>query len=98
MQCFGKILGLVVFLTLTLGLFFNPQTLAFVGGAPVGQTRTIGGKNPLKQRHLRKGNPINRVYHNSSCIYYKSKQSSILFKSPEEARSAGFRPCSQCGG
>ncbi|MBQ7608073.1 MAG: hypothetical protein IJU76_08910 [Desulfovibrionaceae bacterium] len=71
---------------------------AFFSGTATHQTRTIGGKNPLKQRNFRRGNPQTRVYHNSSCSYFKSKKCTILFKSAEEARLSGFRPCSRCGG
>ncbi|MCR5812954.1 MAG: hypothetical protein K6G15_00480 [Desulfovibrio sp.] len=74
------------------------ESVAFVGGAPVQQQRTIGGKNPLKQPNLRKGNPQTRVYHNRSCPYFKSKSSTIYFKSADEAKLSGFRPCPRCGG
>ncbi|MBR3665099.1 MAG: hypothetical protein IKN64_10705 [Desulfovibrio sp.] len=84
---------------LLLALVLGPQpSLAFVGGGPVHQSRTIGGKNPLKQHNLRRGNPQTRVYHNRSCPYFKSKSSTIFFKSADEARMSGFTPCPRCGG
>ena len=86
---------------LTLALIFAlniPETYAFMGGSPAQQTRTIGGKNPLKQRNIRRANPQTKVYHNSSCKYFKSKQSTIMFKSAQEAMLSGFRPCTRCGG
>ena len=71
---------------------------AFMSGSPTHQSRTIGGKNPLKQRNVRRANPQTRIFHNSTCKYFKSKQSTILFKSAQEAILSGFRPCTKCGG
>ena len=92
-----KVLLLSLVLSVLLVVDIEPAA-GFMGGVSAQQSRTIGGKNPLKQRNVRKANPQTRVYHNSNCRYYKSKQCTILFKSAEEARLAGFRPCSKCGG
>ncbi|MBQ7457168.1 MAG: hypothetical protein IJS54_06160 [Desulfovibrio sp.] len=89
------LLGLCVCLVL---VFAPLYSFAFLSTGPATQTRTIGGKNPLKQRNFRRGNPFTRVYHNSGCRHFKSKQCTILFKSADEARVSGFRPCSLCGG
>lgn len=45
-----------------------------------------------------RGNPSSKVYHNSSCRYYKSKGASKVFASPAEAKAAGFKPCKVCKG
>ena len=71
---------------------------SYMGGGVVTQERTVGGKNPLKNRSIRRANPQTRLFHNSSCKHFKSQQSSIVFKSAQEAILSGFRPCSRCGG
>ncbi|MBO4335374.1 MAG: hypothetical protein J5846_06010 [Desulfovibrio sp.] len=97
MQRIDSVVLALVFLLLLLSLV-GQQSSAFVGGAPVQQQRTIGGKNPLKQPNLRKGNPQTRIFHNRSCPYFKSKSCTIFFKSAEEAILSGFKPCPRCGG
>ena len=45
-----------------------------------------------------RGNPESKIYHNSSCRYYKSKSVSKTFVSPADAKAAGYRPCKVCKG
>ena len=45
-----------------------------------------------------RGNPSSKIYHNSSCRYYKSKGASKVFASPAEAAAAGYKPCKICKG
>ena len=93
----SKFLSLILMVAALL-CFDSILAYSFMGGVSVHQSRTIGGKNPLKQRGYRKGNPQTKIFHNSTCRYYKSKHSTILFKSAQEAILSGFRPCSKCGG
>lgn len=44
------------------------------------------------------GNYKSRIYHNSGCRYFNCKACTVVFRSAEEARSAGYRPCKVCGG
>ena len=89
------VIGLFVLAMLSLDY---AEVYSFMGGMQTSQGRTIGGKNPLKQTSIRRGNPQTRIYHNSRCSYFKSKQCTIVFKSAQEAQLSGFRPCSKCGG
>lgn len=43
-----------------------------------------------------RGNPDSKIYHNSTCQYYKAKNSTVVFKSEAEAQAKGFKPCSKC--
>ena len=45
-----------------------------------------------------RGNPESKIYHNSSCRYYKGKSASKTFASPADAKAAGYRPCKVCKG
>lgn len=45
-----------------------------------------------------RGNPESKIYHNSSCRYYKGKSVSKTFASPADAKAAGYRPCKVCKG
>ena len=45
-----------------------------------------------------RGNPESKIYHNSSCRYYKGKSVSKTFASPAGAQAAGYRPCPVCKG
>ena len=45
-----------------------------------------------------RGNPQSKIYHNSSCRYYKGKSVSKTFASPADAKAAGYRPCKVCKG
>ena len=88
----------IVFMALLLCLGMRDVALSYMGGGTVTQNRTVGGKNPLKDRSVRRANPQTRIFHNSSCKHFKSPKSTIVFKSAQEAILSGFRPCSRCGG
>ena len=45
-----------------------------------------------------RGTPESKIYHNSSCRYYKGKSVSKTFASPADAKAAGYRPCKVCKG
>ena len=45
-----------------------------------------------------RGNPESKIYHNSSCRYYKGKSVSKTFASPADAKAAGYHPCKVCKG
>ena len=53
---------------------------------------------PQKVEAGYRGNPESKIYHNSSCRYYKSKSVSKTFASPADAKAAGYRPCKVCKG
>ncbi len=44
-----------------------------------------------------KGNPDSKIYHLPACQHYAAKGSTVAFKSEEEAKQAGYKPCRQCG-
>lgn len=39
-----------------------------------------------------------KIYHNSNCKEYNSPSCSLVFKTREAGRKAGFMPCELCGG
>ncbi|UQZ88374.1 Ada metal-binding domain-containing protein [Deltaproteobacteria bacterium Smac51] len=43
-------------------------------------------------------NPTSGIYHNARCQHYGCKSCTKTFKTAEEAKKAGFRPCRKCGG
>jgi len=43
-----------------------------------------------------KGNPNSKKYHKQTCRHYAAKGSTVEFKSEEEAKEAGYKPCKQC--
>ncbi|WP_303739984.1 sunset domain-containing protein [Desulfovibrio piger] len=53
---------------------------------------------PQKMEAGYRGNPESKIYHNSSCRYYKGKSVSKTFASPADAKAAGYRPCKVCKG
>lgn len=53
---------------------------------------------PQKVEAGYRGNPESKIYHNSSCRYYKGKSVSKTFASPADAKAAGYRPCKVCKG
>lgn len=53
---------------------------------------------PQKMEAGYRGNPESKIYHNSSCRYYKGKSASKTFASPADAKAAGYRPCKVCKG
>ena len=44
------------------------------------------------------GNAKTRVFHASGCRYFNCKSCTVRFKSAEEARSSGYKPCKRCIG
>ena len=42
------------------------------------------------------GNAKTRVFHVSGCRYFNCKACTVRFKSAEEARSNGYKPCKRC--
>ena len=43
-----------------------------------------------------KGNPKSKIYHLPTCRHYKSKHTTVVFKSEAEAQKAGYRICKKC--
>ena len=58
--------------------------------ATAGQRAAISG--------IRHGNVQSRVFHNSTCKYYNSKNCTEKFSDAQMARSKGYTPCKRCGG
>lgn len=48
--------------------------------------------------HSYSGNAKTRVFHASGCRYFNCKSCTVRFKSVEEARSSGYKPCKRCIG
>lgn len=44
------------------------------------------------------GNPSSKIYHNSSCRYYKCKACTATFATRQDAQKQGYRPCKVCKG
>ncbi|TLU86144.1 MAG: hypothetical protein FDX30_03855 [Chlorobium sp.] len=42
------------------------------------------------------GNTGEKVFHKSTCRFYNSKNSTVVFKTREEAIKAGYKPCKIC--
>ena len=42
------------------------------------------------------GNVKTRVFHTSSCRYFRCKSCTVHFNSAEEARGSGYKPCKRC--
>ena len=42
------------------------------------------------------GNAKTRIFHVSGCRYFNCKACTVRFKSAEEARSNGYKPCKRC--
>ncbi len=42
------------------------------------------------------GNTEGHIFHKSSCKFYKSKNSTAIFKTRDEAIKAGYKPCKIC--
>lgn len=94
-------------LLLTLGLTCAPCGMALAASAqpapaPAAAAKPAPAKPaPAASQKVEagyRGNPSSKVYHNSSCRYYKSKGASKVFASPAEAKAAGFKPCKVCKG
>lgn len=91
-------------LLLTLGLTCAPCGMALAASAqpaPAKPAASAAKPAPAASQKVEagyRGNPSSKVYHNSSCRYYKSKGASKVFASPAEAKAAGFKPCKVCKG
>lgn len=94
-------------LLLTLGLTCAPCGMALAAPAaaakpaPAKPAASAAKPAPAASQKVEagyRGNPSSKVYHNSSCRYYKSKGASKVFASPAEAKAAGFKPCKVCKG
>lgn len=66
--------------------------------APAPAAKPAPKAAPQKVEAGYRGNPESKIYHNSSCRYYKSKSASKSFASPADAKAAGYRPCKVCKG
>ena len=66
--------------------------------APAPAAKPAPKAAPQKMEAGYRGNPESKIYHNSSCRYYKSKSVSKTFASPADAKAAGYRPCKVCKG
>ena len=64
--------------------------------APAAQPATKAAPKNVEAGY--RGNPESKIYHNSSCRYYKGKSVSKTFASPADAKAAGYRPCMVCKG
>ena len=85
-------------LLLTLGLTCAPCGMALAASAQPAPAAKPAPAASQKVEAGYRGNPSSKVYHNSSCRYYKSKGASKVFASPAEAKAAGFKPCKVCKG
>ena len=66
--------------------------------APAPAAKPAPKAAPQKMEAGYRGNPESKIYHNSSCRYYKGKSVSKTFASPADAKAAGYRPCKVCKG
>lgn len=60
-----------------------------------GKEGTIASRKATSGLH---GNPESKVLHGPSCKYYNAKNSTVVFKSLEEAKRQGYRLCTICNG
>ncbi len=73
------------------------------GGHRTPQHKAAPAKKPLPREQMHKpagplhGNPATKIYHNSTCRYYRAHGSTVVFRSVREAQSRGFVPCRICG-
>lgn len=85
-----------------LGLVCSSSGLALSApaqqAAPAPAAKPAPKAAPQKVEAGYRGNPESKIYHNSSCRYYKSKSVSKTFASPADAKAAGYRPCKVCKG
>ena len=85
-----------------LGLVCSSSGLALSApaqqAAPAPAAKPAPKAAPQKMEAGSRGNPERKIYHNSSCRYYKGKSVSKTFASPADAKAAGYRPCKVCKG
>ena len=83
-----------------LGLVCSSSGLALSApaqqAAPAPAAKPAPKAAPQKMEAGYRGNPESKIYHNSSCRYYKGKSVSKTFASPADAKAAGYRPCRVC--
>ena len=91
-------LGLVCSSSYGLALSAPAQQAAPAATAPASAAKPAPKAAPQKVEAGYRGNPESKIYHNSSCRYYKSKGVSKTFASPADAKAAGYRPCKVCKG
>lgn len=81
-----------------LALSAPAQQAAPAATAPAPVAKPAPKAAPQKVEAGYRGNPESKIYHNSSCRYYKSKSVRKTFASPADAKAAGYRPCKVCKG
>ena len=85
-----------------LGLVCSSSGLALSApaqqAAPAPAAKPAPKAAPQKMEAGYRGNSESKIYHNSSCRYYKGKSVSKTFASPADAKAAGYRPCKVCKG
>ena len=85
-----------------LGLVCSSSGLALSApaqqAAPAPAAKPAPKAAPQQMEAGYRGNPESKIYHNSSCRYYKGKSVSKTFASPADAKAAGYRPCKVCKG
>lgn len=85
-----------------LGLVCSSSGLALSApaqqAAPAPAAKPAPKAAPQKMEAGYRGNPESKIYHNSSCRYYKGKSVSKTFASPADAKAPGYRPCKVCKG
>ena len=85
-----------------LGLVCSSSGLALSApaqqAAPAPAAKPAPKAAPQKMEAGYRGNPESKIYHNSSCRYYKGKSVSKTCASPADAKAAGYRPCKVCKG
>lgn len=86
-SCLSAIIpSLAAALLLTAPAFAAPAQPAKEAAAPV-QTAATSSYS---------GNAKTRIFHVSGCRYFNCKACTVRFKSAEEARSNGYKPCKRC--
>lgn len=81
-----------------LALSAPAQQAAPAATAPAPAAKSAPKAAPQNVEAGYRGNPGSKIYHNSSCRYYKSKSVNKTFASPADAKAAGYRPCKVCKG
>jgi len=72
---------------------------AFLVGVTVTFAADVAGTakaTPVEKKLPIKGNAESKVYHKSTCQYYKSKKTTVVFKTEADAKKAGYRACKKC--
>ena len=83
---------------MVLGLVCSSSGLALSAPAQQAAPAPAAKPAPKQVEAGYRGNPESKIYHNSSCRYYKGKSVSKTFASPADAKAAGYRPCKVCKG